>query len=73
MAVPIYLVDVFTFKIMTLPPKTQAQRLADVSLELLKRWPNWIGEASRQSFAIRAEYEKKTDDILTNPDKLCEK
>lgn len=72
MVVLIYLVDVFTFKIMTLPPKTQSQLIADVNLLYMQKR---ITEAERlrQIFSIRERYEKKTDDILINPDNLCEK
>lgn len=45
--------------------KTQAQRIADINLELIKRWPNWTGEASRLIFAIRSEYEMKVEEIIT--------
>jgi len=50
--------------------KSQSQLIADVNLlHIQKRITE--AERLRQIFAIRNNFEKKTDDILTNPDKLC--
>lgn len=44
--------------------KTQAQRIADVNL-LHMQWKIRDGERSRKIFAIRAEYEKKVEEVLS--------
>ena len=49
--------------------KSQSQLIADVNLlHMQKRITE--AERLRQIFSIREKFEKKTNDILTNPDKL---